>query len=141
MSEINQIAKNSSSFPEIISMDEMNYRYVMYVVMLCKGNRSQACAELGVSIRTLRNWLNNWSHSKNIIIPTGDTDKFEENFLKFNGLKEREKIKENEIIQITEILITEFGFPLERVNGSEEDETKHPCLESPSLTSFIVYDN
>jgi hypothetical protein len=136
--------------PEILTWKDMTYQYVMYVVLNYKGNRSKSCKVLGISLRTLRNWLTEWKHEKGIIVPSCPEEDFDRVFLRVNrftedDLEEKKHIFMNVMKPIKQALISDFGFPAEslEMDGeeieedfevSEEDESEHPCLETSSLT-------
>jgi transcriptional regulator with PAS, ATPase and Fis domain len=47
------------TFPEdVLPLDEVEQRYILHVLKKAMGNRTQAAQLLGISIRTLRNKLN-----------------------------------------------------------------------------------
>ena len=46
-----------------LSLDELEKRHILAVLEHCQGNRTQAAKKLGISVRTMRNKLNEYGVS------------------------------------------------------------------------------
>ena len=131
MEKINDIDKIQDREIEVVSLDEMMFRYVTYALFMNGGAREKTAIELGISIRTIRNYVNEWSRKKGIHYPvTRFQGDFKKEFFRLNKFNiELEPIFENQIAQVTEFLISDFGFPVEFFK-----EKELPCSLKSSMT-------
>jgi hypothetical protein len=121
MESFKESADLSPEMP-LMPLNEVEFLHIVYAMFACAGNRTLACKKLQISIRTLRNKLNEYEVTKNLKFPlptsTGSNfeprhNEFRNKFLTLNQLEndgfkiEKVKVVEREI----KILISDFGFP------------------------------
>lgn len=128
-------SKNTYKFP-IITIEELNYQYLIYALIQNCGNRTQTANSLKVSIRSVRNWLYEIEKNYNICFPVGYCEtpcEYLAYFLNHNKRINRE-LKNDELENFAsnihenfiEVMVTEWGFPPYMIQEKGIDFTPDP---------------
>lgn len=112
----------------VFPLKEVEFLHIIHAMFTFSGNRTQVAKKLGISIRTLRNKLIEYKNERNILFPmTGcnlmSRAQFRHVFLRancFDGGKFEFK-EVDTANNVSNILVSEFGFPSYLLNYTEAD--------------------